>query len=84
MAHILRQLQGSREGIVQDMLEEIRVMQLDEKPLDTKPLEDEIEKIFEKKRKVFDMALDEIITKEDLEAQMNFFNDEIARPRKST
>jgi hypothetical protein len=79
MGYILRQLQGTREFIVKDLLEEIKAMQRTEKPLDTKPLEDEIEKIIEKKRKVFDMALDEIITKEDLESQMNFFNNEIAR-----
>jgi len=79
MEYILRHIQTSREEIVADLLEEIKLMQKSDEPIDTTPLEKEIEKINLKKRKAIDMMLEDLISKTDLAEQNTFYDSEIAR-----
>jgi hypothetical protein len=75
----LEHIQTSHDEIVKDMLDEIRAMQSAEEIVDTKPLEDEIEGNLRKKRKAYDLMLDDQISKEDLLEQTAFYDSEIAR-----
>jgi len=79
MGYILRHIQSSREEIVNELLEDIKVMQSEDKPYDTSSLESEVENYNAKKRKAIDLMIDELITKEDLVQQTNHYDNEIAR-----
>jgi hypothetical protein len=79
MRFILEHIQSSREEIVNDMLDEIKLMQQSDEPFDTKPLEAEIDDNIRKKRKAYDLMLDDKINKEDLIEQSTFYDSEIAR-----
>jgi DNA invertase Pin-like site-specific DNA recombinase len=79
MKFVLEHIQTSRKEIVKDMLDEIKLMQQADEPIDTAPLEAEIENNIRKKRKTYDLMLDEVLSKEDLLAQSAFYDGEIAR-----
>jgi len=76
---ILEHIQNSREEIIGDMLQDIQAMQELDSPIDTKPLEAEIENNIRKKRKAYDLMLDDKMKKEDLVEQSAFYDSEIAR-----
>ncbi|MCL2019755.1 MAG: recombinase family protein [Oscillospiraceae bacterium] len=79
MNFILLHVQNSRTEIVNDMLSDIKQMQKLDKPIDTKPLETAIESNMRKKRKAYDLMLDEQMSKDDLLEQTAFYDSEIAR-----
>jgi len=57
----------------------IAIMQQSESAVNTQLLEDEIENLTRKKRKAIDLMLDELISKEDLKKQIEYYDGEIAR-----
>ena len=61
------------------MLNEIQAIQNVQKTVDVTPLKDEIEKLKQKKRKAIDLMLEELITKDDLKQQTEFYDSEITR-----
>jgi DNA invertase Pin-like site-specific DNA recombinase len=77
--YILEHIQNSREEIVKDMLQDIQLMQEFDKPIDTKPLEIEIDDYMRKKLKAYDLMLDDRLSKEDLIRQTAYYDNEIAR-----
>jgi predicted small metal-binding protein/transposase len=79
MKFILEHIQTSRDEIIKDMLDEIKLMQQADEPIDTKQLEAEIENNLKKKRKAYDLMLDDMLSKDDLLAQSAFYDNEIAR-----
>jgi DNA invertase Pin-like site-specific DNA recombinase len=76
---ILEHIQNSREEIIKDMLDEIKIMQQSNEIIDTKPLESEIEDNIRKKRKAYDLMLDDKLPQQDLMEQSAFYDSEIAR-----
>lgn len=77
--HILEHIQNSKESIVSDLMQEIKLMQMCDKPIDTAKLESEIENLSRKKKKAIDLMLDDLITKKDLQEQTAFYDAEIER-----
>jgi len=79
MKHILEHIQESRENIINDLLIEIQKMQKNEKSIDVKQFETEIEKLSLKKRNAIDLMLESIISKDDLKEQTAFYENEVVR-----
>jgi DNA invertase Pin-like site-specific DNA recombinase len=76
---VLEHIQVSRKEIVNDMLDEIKIMQQSDEIVDVKPLESEIENNIRKKRKAYDLMLDDKLPQQDLMEQSAFYDSEIAR-----
>jgi len=76
---VLEHIQVSRKEIVKDMLDEIKLMQKSDEIVDVKPLENEIEDNIRKKRKAYDLMLDDKLPQQDLMEQSAFYDIEIAR-----
>lgn len=79
MKYILEHIQVSRSEIVSQLLSEIQIIQQNEPSVNVEPLKVEIENLGRKKRKAIDLMLDELISKEDLKSQTEFYDSEIAR-----
>lgn len=79
MKYILERIQVSRSEIVNQLLVEIQVIQQNEPSSNVEPMKAEIENLGRKKKKAIDLMLDELISKEDLKKQTEFYDSEIAR-----
>ena len=79
MRHILEHSQIASEDIINDLLEEIKQTQKAQPTSDIAPMKAEIEKLKKKKRKAFDLMLEDKLSKDDLKEQADFYDSEIAR-----
>ncbi len=79
MKYILEQIQISRSEIVAQLMADIQLIQKNEPAVNCEPLKEEIENLSRKKRKAIDLMLDDLISKEDLKKQTEFYDSEIAR-----
>ena len=79
MNYILEHIQLTRTSITERLMNNIVLMQQNEPAVNTQPLKDEIENLTKKKRKAIDLMLDELISKEDLKQQTEYYDSEIAR-----
>jgi len=79
MKYILEHIQLTRTSITERLMSNIAIMQQNEPAVNTQPLKDEIENLTKKKRKAIDLMLDELISKEDLKQQTEYYDSEIAR-----
>lgn len=79
MKYILEQIQVSRSEIVAQLMEDIQLIQRNEPTVNCEPLKEEIENLSRKKRKAIDLMLDDLISKDDLKKQTEFYDSEIAR-----
>lgn len=79
MKYILEHIQLTRTSITERLMNNIAIMQQSEPAVNTQPLKDEIENLTKKKRKAIDLMLDELISKEDLKYQTEYYDSEIAR-----
>ena len=58
-----------QSNIVEQLLEDIKLMQQNDVRVDVQPLKEQIESFNLKKRKAIDLMIDGLITKEDLKKQ---------------
>ena len=79
MQTLLKNVQELRPSLEKEMLNEIRLIQSVRKSVDVEPLKAEIENLKEKKRKAIDLMLEELISKDDLKQQTEFYDSEITR-----
>ena len=79
MKYILEQIQVSRSEIVAQLMADIQLIQRNEPAVNCEPLKKEIESLSRKKRKAIDLMLDDLISKDDLKKQTEFYDSEIAR-----
>lgn len=79
MKYILEQIQFSRSEIVAQLMADIQLIQRNEPAVNCEPLKEEIENLSRKKRKAIDLMLDDLISKDDLKKQTEFYGSEIAR-----
>ena len=79
MKYLLEQIQVSRSEIVNQLLAEVQIIQNNEPAVNYEPLKVEIENLSRKKRKAIDLMLDDLISKDDLKKQTEFYDSEIAR-----
>ena len=78
MKYVLEHIQNKRDSISEQLLADIKFIQETATVTDTKPLQERIEKISEKKRNSVDLMLEGIISKDDLKVQVNRYDAEIA------
>lgn len=78
MKYILEQIQVSRSEIVAQLMADIQLIQKNEPAVNCEPLKEEIENLSRKKRKAIDLMLDDLISKDDLKKQTEFYDNEIA------
>ena len=78
MKYILERIQISRSEIVEQLISEIKAIQQNEPTVNTDNLRAEIDKLTRKKHKAIDLMLEELITKDDLREQTEFYDSEIA------
>ena len=79
MKYLIEHIQVAREDIVTQLLADIQMVQQCDMTADTEPLKAEIENLSRKKRKAIDMMLDELLSREDLKKQVDYYDSEIAR-----
>ena len=79
MKYIIEQIKVSESNIVEQLLEDIKLMQQNDVRVDVQPLKEQIESFNLKKRKAIDLMIDRLITKEDLKKQTEYYDDEIMR-----
>ena len=79
MKYILERIQISRSEIVEQLISEIKAIQQNEPTVNTDNLRAEIDKLTRKKHKAIDLMLEELITKDDLREQTEFYDNEIAK-----
>ena len=79
MKYILEHIKSSRDSIVSQLLTEIQLIQSETPAINTAPIQEEIDKLVKKKHKAIDMMLEELISKDDLKNQVEFYDDEIAK-----
>ncbi|MCM1168154.1 MAG: recombinase family protein [Ruminococcus sp.] len=79
MQTLLASVQNLRASLEKEMLNEIRLIQKNQKVVDVAPLKAEIEVLKNKKRKAIDLMLEELITKDDLKQQTEFYDGEITK-----
>ena len=79
MKYILEHIQVSRDRIVNKLLAEIQIMQQNEPSVNIELLKAEIDSLKKKKHKAIDLMLDELISKEDLKKQTEYYDSEILR-----
>ena len=68
-----------QSNIVEQLLEDIKLMQQNDVRVDGQPLKEQIESFNLKKRKAIDLMIDGLITKEDLKKQTEYYDDEIIK-----
>jgi hypothetical protein len=73
----MKHIQGNKDAIIKEMLDEIKTVQAIESEIDTAPIYSKIEALNDKKRRVIDLVLDGTITREDLKRQTEFYDNEI-------
>ena len=78
MRFVMEHIQRERSSIAEQLLADIQLIQETASVTDTKPLQEKIEKISEKKRKAVDLMLEGIISKDDLKMQIDQYASEIA------
>ena len=78
MKYILEHIRLSKDIILERLINSIIEIQ-DMESVDTKSIEDEIEKISIKKRKLIDIMLDGLISSADMKQQVEYYDKEIAR-----
>lgn len=79
MRYIIEQIKQSEESIVEQLLDDIKLIQQNETNVDIQPLKEQIESYNIKKRKAIDLMIDGLISKEDLKKQTEFYDDEILK-----
>ena len=79
MQTLLKNVQELRHSLEKEMLDEIRLIQSARKSVDVEPLKAEIENLKVKRRKAIDLMLEELISKDDLKQQTEFYDSEITR-----
>ncbi|MBR3420828.1 MAG: recombinase family protein [Ruminococcus sp.] len=79
MKYIIEQIKVSEESIVEQLIEDIKLIQKNDAKVDIQPLKDKIESFNLKKRKAIDLMIDGLITKEDLKKQTEYYDDKILR-----
>ena len=79
MKYLIKHIQVAREDIVSQLLADIQMVQQSEPASDIEPLKAEIENLSRKKRKAIDLMLDDLLSREDLKKQADFYDSEIAR-----
>ena len=79
MKYIIEQIKDSESNIVEQLLEDIKLMQQNDVRVDVQPLKEQIEGFNLKKRKAIDLMIDGLITKEDLKKQTEYYDDEILK-----
>ena len=79
MKYLIKHIQVAREDIVSQLLADIQMVQQNEPASDIEPLKAEIENLSRKKRKAIDLMLDDLLSREDLKKQADFYDSEIAR-----
>ncbi len=79
MKYLIEHIQVAREDIVSQLLADIQIVQQNEPASDIEPLKAEIENLSRKKRKAIDLMLDDLLSREDLKKQADFYDSEIAR-----
>lgn len=79
MKYLIEHIQVAREDIVSQLLADIQMVQQNEPASDIEPLKAEIENLSRKKRKAIDLMLDDLLSREDLKKQADFYDSEIAR-----
>ena len=78
MKFVMEHIQREHSSISEQLLSDIKIIQETAAVTDTKPLQDKIDKISEKKRKSVDLMLEGIISKDDLKVQIDQYDSEIA------
>ena len=79
MKYLIEHIQVAREDIVSQLLADIQMVQQSEPASNIEPLKAEIENLSRKKRKAIDLMLDDLLSREDLKKQADFYDSEIAR-----
>lgn len=79
MKYVLEHIQRERAGIAEQLLQEIKCMQRSSAAVDTRPLQEKIDKILEKKHHAIDLMLEGIISKDDLKAQVALYDAEVEK-----
>ena len=68
-----------QSNIVDQLLEDIKLMQQNDVRIDVQPLKEQIKSFNLKKRKAIDLMIDGLITKEDLKKLTEYYDDEILK-----
>lgn len=80
MSYCISLIQSEKDSLREEILSEIAFVQKNTvKKTDTKRIKKKIEQLESKKRKAIDLILDELISKEDLKAQTDWYNAEIEK-----
>ncbi len=79
MKYIIEQIKDSESNIVEQLLEDIKLMQQNDNRVDVQPMKTQIESYELKKLKAIDLMIDGLITKADLKMQTEYYDDEILR-----
>lgn len=80
MSYCISLIQSEKDSLREEILSEIALVQKNTvKKTDTKRIRKKIEQLEIKKRKAIDLMLDELISKEDLQAQTDWYNTEIKK-----
>lgn len=77
VGYVMKHIQGNKDEIIKQMIEEIKTVQSMETAVDTAPLYTKIDGLNDKKRRAIDLVLDGTITREDLKRQTAFYDTEI-------
>ncbi len=77
VSKVLKEIQGKKDTIIKEMMQEIKAVQDLDTKIDTAPLYSKIESMNDKKRRAIDLVLDGTISKEDLKSQIEFYDSEI-------
>lgn len=80
ISYCISLVQSEKDSLKEEILSEIALVQKNTvKKTDTKRIKKKIEQLEIKKRKAIDLMLDELISKEDLQAQTDWYNTEIKK-----
>lgn len=80
MSYCISLIQSEKDSIKKDILDEIKVIQkISDPKVDAKKIKKKIEQLEVKKRKAIDLVLEEMISKEDLKTQTDWYNAEIEK-----
>ncbi len=75
--YAMEQIQTNKDAIIEEMLVEIKSVQVAEIDINTAPLYAQIESLNDKKRRAIDLVLDGTITRENLKQQTAYYDSEI-------
>lgn len=80
MNYCITLVQGERDSLKKEILKEISQLQkTTAKKLDSKKIKKKIDNLEMKKRKAIDLMLDGLISKEDLQSQTEWYNEELEK-----